>query len=170
MINRIAFIGLTTLSLITYAGGNPEHVAFPTAYQDQFTKYDTRNRSNGKQVAVLYANQVAMDSVPSDILAAGSTIVMEVYKTVPGEDDKPITGEDGVFQKGPLAAVAVMQKGGDWPSAFSSDDRAGDWGFAIYNTDGTPKSNDLDCATCHSPYEANNYMFSYSSLKAFQQQ
>ncbi len=170
MINRITFIGLITLSLMTYAGGNPEHVAFPTAYQDQFTRYDTRNRTNGKQVAVLYANQIAMNSVPSDKLAPGSKIVMEVYKTIPGEDNKPLTDEDGLFQKGPLAAVAVMEKSESWPSGFASDERAGNWGFAIYNTDGTPKANNLECATCHSPYKDNNYMFSYSSLKAFQQQ
>jgi cytochrome P460 len=156
-----------SFSLFVYAGGNPEYVAFPEGYKSEFTQYDTRNRSNGTQVAVMYANKAAIDSADSGKLAEGSKIVMEVYKLKLGEDEKPITGTDGVYEKGKFAAIAVMEKRSYWDENFNPADRTKDWGFAIYNTDGTPKENKLECTSCHTPYESSDYMFTYSSLLEF---
>lgn len=156
-----------SLSVIVYAGGNPDHVKFPEGYQTEFTKYDTRNRANGKQVAVLYANKIATDTAATGKLGDGAKIIMEVYKTVVGEDGKPTAGEDGLFKKGKFAAVAVMEKRSDWDASFDAKERAGDWGFAIYKTDGTVKDNKLECASCHLPMPDNDYMFSHSSLIEF---
>lgn len=149
------------------AGGNPEHVTYPEAYQTEFTQYDIRNRSNGKQVAILYANEIALNSASNFKFADGSRIVMEVYKTKPGEDGKPITDDNGLFVKAKFAAIAVMEKRSNWDAGFNLNQRAGDWGFAIYNTDGTVKKNKLDCASCHTPLPDNDFLFSYSSLKDF---
>jgi len=162
----LALISLS-LSFIVYAGGNPDHVKFPAGYQSDFIKYDTRNRANGKQVAVLYANKIATDTAASGKLGDGAKIIMEVYKTVPGEDGKPTVGEDGLFKKGKFAAVAVMEKRSNWDASFDAKERAGDWGFAIYKTDGSVKENKLDCASCHLPMPDNDYMFSHSSLIEF---
>ncbi len=167
MIKNIFACLTLSASLFAHAGGNPEYVAFPEGYKSEFTQYNTRNRSNGEQVAVLYANKIAIDSAASGKLAEGSKIVMEVYKPKLGEDDKPITGADGLFEKGTFAAVAVMEKRTNWDENFNSAERANDWGFAIYNTDGTPKDNKLECASCHTPLPDNDYMFSYSSLIEF---
>lgn len=156
-----------SISLLAFAGGNPEFVAFPESYKSEFTNYDTRNRTNGKQVAVMYANKTAIDSAASGTLADGSKIIMEVYKTVAGEDGKPKVGADGIFEKGKFAAVAVMENRSDWDASFDAKDRAGNWGFAIYNTDGTAKDNNLECASCHTPYSDTNHMFSFSSLADF---
>ncbi len=156
-----------TLSFLVYAGGNPDQVKFPSGYQSDFTKYDTRNRANGKQVAVLYANKIATDTAANGKLGDGATIIMEIYKTVPGEDGKPTVGEDGLFKKGKFAAVAVMEKRSNWDVSFDAKERAGDWGYALYKTDGTVKENELECASCHLPMPDNDYMFSHSSLVSF---
>ena len=158
-----------SISLFSHAGGNPEFVKFPATYKSEFTQYDTRNRGNGKQLAVLYANEIALNSVKSGKLDNGSKIIMDVYKVKVDEDGNKITNSSGLFEKGKFAAIAVMEKNIDWDSNFSAEDRAGNWGFAIYNTDGTVKENDLECATCHKPYEANDYMFSFQSLTNFTQ-
>ena len=165
---KIAY-GLLTLSIsfFVYAGGNPEYVGFPEGYQTEFTKYDTRNRINGKQVAVMYANKIALDTASGSGIDDGSVIVMEIYKTIAGEGGKPVVGADGLFEKGKLAADAVMEKRSDWDANFDSNNRAGNWGFALYKTDGTPKDNELDCASCHAPLQKNNYMFSHTSLLNF---
>lgn len=162
-----ALLALVTLciSVLTYAGGNPEHVKLPDGYKTEFTNYDTRNRSNGKQLAVLYANKKATDSASGSALADGSTIIMEIYKTVAGEDGNPVIGSDGLFEKGKFAAIAVMEKRSNWEGSFDAEQRSGDWGFAIYNTDGTEKANDLDCASCHVPLVDSDYLFSRSNLK-----
>lgn len=166
--NKIISISLMFLmSWVVFAGGNPEHVAYPTNYKNDFTYYDTRNRMNGKQVAVLYANQIAMNSADSNNLDNGSKIVMEVYKPKLDADGNPIADLNGQFEKDKLAAVAIMEKRIDWNNDFSSNERAGDWGFALYNTNGTPKDNQLDCATCHQPLGNQDYRFSHGSLAEF---
>ncbi|MDX1519907.1 MAG: cytochrome P460 family protein, partial [Gammaproteobacteria bacterium] len=43
-------------------------------------------------------------------------------------------------------------------------DRAGGWGFAIYDPSGNPKENDLECAACHTPLANQEFMFTYSKL------
>lgn len=164
MKNIMYFILLFNISGLVIAGGNNEFVAFPDGYKDSFTHYNTQNRANNKQIADMYANQIAIESIKSGSLADGSRIVMEVYLPETNEDGKPVTGPDGLFIKSKLAAIAVMEKKSDWDNAFSADDRAGNWGFALYTPDGTPKKNDLDCVTCHRPLSNQDYMFTHQKL------
>lgn len=155
---------LAVISLVALAGGNPEFVSFPDGYKDSFKHYSTQNRQNGKQVADMYANEIAINSAKNGELADGSIITMEVYKPEVGENGNPVTGPDGVFRKSKLAAVAVMEKRSDWDEAYSADERAGNWGFALYDPAGNPKDNDLDCASCHTPLANQDYMFTFPKL------
>jgi hypothetical protein len=168
---KIAFVCLglclgLCISFLAYAGGNPHQVKFPDGYKTEFKKYDTRNRVGKPQIAVLYANQVALDSLNKGKLADGSKIVMEVYKAEVS-DGEPVTGSDGIYQKGKLAAIAVMEKRSDWNGIIDDSGLAGDWGFAIYNTDGKPKENGLDCASCHTPMPESDFLFSHATLLEF---
>ena len=164
---KIAFIFLgLSISFLAYAGGNPEQVKFPEGYKSEFKKYDTRNRVGKPQVAVLYANKIASDSLNNGMLANGSKIVMEVYKAKVSYGE-PVTGSDGIYQKGKFAAIAVMEKRSDWKGSIATNELAGDWGFAIYNTDGKPKENGLDCASCHTPMPESDFLFSHASLLEF---
>ncbi len=160
-------LSILCISVFAIADGNPEQVKLPAGYLTDYSKYDTRNRGNGKQLAVLYANKKAIDSASSGTLADGSTIVMEIYKTKPDENGKAMTDADGVFEKGKFAAIAVMEKRSDWGADYDAGLRSSDWGFAIYNTDGTVKENKLDCASCHNPLSGQDYLFSHSSLMEF---
>jgi hypothetical protein len=112
---------------------------------------------------VLYANQIALDSLNKGKLAEGSKIVMEVYKAKVSYGE-PITGSNGIYKKGKFAAIAVMEKRSDWKGSIADNELAGDWGFAIYNTDGKPKENGLDCASCHTPMPESDFLFSHASL------
>lgn len=161
------FLLTLSFTFMCYAGGNPEYVNFPKEYKSEFTQYDARNRVNGKQLAILYANETAINSVKDGKLADGSKIIMEVYKAKLDENGNKITNSSGLLEKGKFAAVAVMEKKADWDANFNAEDRPGNWGFAIYNTDGSEKKNDLDCQTCHVPYEKQDYMFSFQSLMDF---
>ena len=152
-------------TVYAHAGGTPEFVPFPADYKSSYQLYHTQNRANNKQLAELYANSIAVSSSTEAELADGSVIVMEVYKPEVDGDGKPVTGEDGLFKKAKLAAVAVMQKRSDWPEAFDASDRTGDWGYAIYDPAGNIKDNDLNCVSCHTPLAGQDYMFSRSFLK-----
>ena len=141
---KIAYICLTMfISFLAYAGGNPEQVSFPNGYKTDFKKYDSRNRNGKQQVAVLYANKIALDSANSTKLG------------------------DGNYVKGKFAAVAMMEKRSDWEGSIDANERTGDWGYAIYHTNGKPKDNELDCAGCHRPIAENDFLFSHSSLVEF---
>lgn len=162
-------MALTSIVAATaFAGGDPEFVAFPEGYKKTDTQYTTVNRVNGNQVAVLYANASAMGSIRyGDRLVPGSRIIMEIYKLKKDAEGNPIKGVDGIYEKGDLAAVAVMEKSIEWPENFMVDHRAGDWGFALYDPQGNVKANELDCASCHIPNTGTDHLFTHAQLKAF---
>jgi len=162
---KIIMVTLLLISLTAIAGGRNDQVPYPQGYQDSFKYYNTQNRANNKQIADMYANDIAINSVKSGTLAEGSIIIMEIYKPEVGDSGAPIVGDDGLFIKKKLAAVAVMEKRSDWGADYAADERAGDWGFALYDPKGMPKKNDLDCATCHQPLTSTNYMFTFPKLK-----
>ena len=141
-----AACGLT--AILAFAGGNPQYVQFPGGYQDSFTNYAMMNRAGSAAVAKMYANDIAIASARKG-------------------HGKPIVGSDGVNKIDKLAAIAVMERRTTWPGNYAASDRVGRWGFAIYNPDGTPKANKLDCVTCHSPLEQQDYMFSHQWLTKF---
>ena len=160
-------IGLL-LPFCVYAGGDPEFVKYPEGYQQIFTKYATANRANQTQLAKLFANEIAVESYKKGEEAApGSVVIMEIYEPKKDAEGKIISGKDGLFEIEKLAAVAVMEKRNEWDKAFQPDNRVGGWGFAVYNPDGTPKSNDLNCVQCHTPLKEQDYLFSFQKLVDF---
>lgn len=158
------FLLLAVFSLVVLAGGNPEFVKFPEGYQDTFKHYSTQNRQNNKQVADMYANDIAINSAAGSELADGSVLVMEIHKTEENESGERVTGPDGVFKKAGLAAVAVMEKRSDWDESFPAEERAGNWGFALYDPSGMPKDNDLNCVSCHKPLSNQDFVISFPKL------
>ena len=162
---KIITFALLLVSVSAVAGGRNDQVKYPEGYQDSFTHYNTQNRANNKQIADMYANEIAINSVKSGTLAEGSIIVMEIHKPEVDDSGAPIVGDDGLFIKKNFAAVAVMEKRSDWGADYAADERAGAWGFALYDPKGMPKKNDLDCATCHQPLTATDFMFTFPKLK-----
>lgn len=164
----IVFLSLC-ISVTAIAGGRNDQVPYPEGYKDSFSHYETRNRLNNKQIADMYANDTAINSVKTGALATGSVIIMEVYKPELDATGKPVVGEDGLFNKAKHAAVAVMEKRADWGADYPSTERAGGWGFALYDTKGMPKDNDLECQTCHQPLTDTDFMFTFAKLLEFSQ-
>lgn len=166
---KIASLILGSLLIApAFAGGDPEFVPFPETYRTTDTVYATINRANGKQVAVLYANEAAVGSIQhGDQLIPGSRIIMEIYKKKKDADGNPIKGADGIYEKGDLAAIGVMEKSINWPSKFPQAKRSEEWGFALYDPQGKPKENELECASCHIPLDSSDdNMFTHDQLSA----
>ena len=159
----IIFLSLC-LSVTAIAGGRNDQVSYPEGYQNSFSHYETRNRSNNKQLADMYANDIAINSVKTGQLATGSVLIMEIYKPELDATGKPIVNKNGLFNKAKHAAVAVMEKRDDWGADYPATERAGGWGFALYDTKGMPKANDLECQTCHQPLTNTDFMFTFAKL------
>lgn len=152
-------------AVCVYAGGDPDYVAFPEGYDMSFTNYATHNRIQGKQVARIYANDVAISSYKvGNRAASGSVLVMEVYDPKTDGDDNPVVGQDGIFVIDQLVAIAVMERRDDWDVTYPAENQLGGWGFALYNPDGTPKANELQCVACHAPLVNQDFMFSQHHL------
>ena len=141
---KLIITGLMLAVFGVYAGGNNDAVKFPAGYKSDFTLYHTQNRAGKPQIVDLYANQTAAASTKAEQLAEGSKIIMEIYKAKQDEAGNPVTLDNGLFEKGKFAAVAVMEKRSDWGADYPAELRAGDWGFALYTPDGQPKENNLE--------------------------
>lgn len=165
---RFIAILLVICPLVAYGGGDPEFVRLPEGYENSFSNYATINRSNGKQVAKLYANIAAVAShIEGNRAASGSILIMEIYKPQTDAEGQPITGEDGIFEIDTLEAIAVMENRHTWGETYPAEHRTGDWGYALYNPNGSPKNNELDCVQCHAPLKEQDYMFTYQKLVDF---
>lgn len=164
---RIIAILFVISPLVAYGGGDPDFVKLPEGYEN-FSEYATMNRANQKQVAKLYANIAAVAShTQDDKAASGSIIVMEIYSPKKDGEGNPIPGEDGIFEIDTLEAIAVMENRHTWGDTYPAENRTGDWGYAVYNPNGTPKENDLECVQCHTPLKEQDYMFTYQKLVDF---
>ena len=150
------------------AGGRMDLVVFPDGYQEDFTRYLTTNRANGKaQMVHIYANDGALHSADeTQPLGQGAILVMEIYKAEEDAEGNALKAADGTYKPGKLAAIAVMEKR-DWGHRYPAVDRSGHWGLGFYDGAGQPKPNDLDCAGCHNPLTEHDYLFSWSALKDF---
>lgn len=162
-------LGLALYSLSTataIAGGRPDHVAYPQGYVTSFKNYLMANRASGKpEIARVYANDIAQTSARAGSpLAPGSMLVMEIYQSAMDAAGNPIKDSGGNFQPGDLSGIAVMEKRADWPADYATADRAGDWGFALYDPKGQPKANELVCASCHQPYPDQDFVMTYAKL------
>lgn len=164
--NKTIIFILLLVPIWAVSGGRNDQVKYPEGYRSHFTHYHTQNRANNKQIADMYANDIAINSVKENGLADGSVIVMEIYKPELGTDSKPVLGAEGLFKKAKFAAVAVMEKRSNWPDDYPAEHRAGGWGFALYDTKGMPKENDLECQTCHQSLINTDFMFTFTKLSA----
>lgn len=162
---RLIVLLSLSLPFTAFGGGDPDFVKFPEGYEEIFTQYGVGNRANQTQLAKFYANKIALESYKKGKEAAhGSIVIMEIYEPKKDATGKIIVGKDGVFEIDKLSAVAVMEKRDDWDSAYPSANRTGDWGFAVYNPDGSAKSNDLNCVQCHLPLKQQDHLFTFQKL------
>ncbi|EGG98928.1 hypothetical protein imdm_1722 [gamma proteobacterium IMCC2047] len=153
------------LSGFAFAGGTPEFVALPEGYNKQIN-YMSQNRIGQEQFAKMYARQNLLQAIADgNPVPEGSTIVMEVYEPKRDRDNNVVKGSGGSYLIDHKKAIAVMEYRSEWPAEMPANERAGNWGFALYSTDGKPKANDLDCAACHWQLRRVNYLFTTVPMK-----
>ena len=64
---------------------------------------------------------------------SGSVLVMEVYKAKLDADESPVVGGDGFFERGDLAAIAVMEARAGWGEEYPEAIRNGNWEYALFD-------------------------------------
>jgi hypothetical protein len=146
-----------------------DHISYPDGYQESFTHYTTRNRPDErKQLVKIFANDTALLSAKDGApLESGSVIVMEVYKAKLDAAEQPVTGPDGLFVPGELAAITVMEARTGWGTDYPDAWRNGEWEFAAF----TPGDHSLverdyqPCFACHKPLAKSDFLFSFDALE-----
>lgn len=147
------------VSSIAFAGGTPEFVSLPEGYSKQI-HYTTLNRIGQQQVAKLFARESLLKAVADGTpVPEGGTVVMEIYQPKKDRDGNIVTDNEGNYLISHHSAVAVMEYRSEWPAEMPASERAGNWGFALYDDNGEPKANNLDCAGCHWQLRRVNYLF-----------
>ncbi len=167
-VRKMVWTSLSLLLATTTIGlARPNRVALPE-YRTGFTHYvHDRERANPKQIAEIWANDVALESARDGApLDYGAVLVMEVWKAKMKSEDEPQRDADGNPIKDSLAAIVVMEKEPGWGADYPEDKRAGEWEFAAYGPDGSFKDIDYagKCSYCHAPLHEQDYVQSWDAL------
>ena len=156
------------LLISSAALAGPDLIEFPEGYQDRFTHYATVNRADErKQVVKIFANDVALASAKDGApLDSGSVLVMEIYQAKLDADDNPVVGNDGFFEPGDMAGIAVMESRAGWGEEYPEEIRNGIWEYALFDAkEHTLVDRDYQpCLECHKPLDESDYVFSLESL------
>jgi Cytochrome P460 len=144
-------------------------VPYPEGYQNNFTHFTTRNRPDErKQVIKIFANDTALESAKDGApLESGSVIVMEVYKAELDANEQPVTGPDGLFVPGELAAITVMETRTGWGADYPDEWRNDEWEFAAFKADdhSLVERDYQPCFACHKPLADSDFLFSLDALQ-----
>ena len=150
------------------AAAAENRIAFPAGYTDDFSNYLSLDRTqNPDQVIRLFGNDKALEGAGADgALANGSVLVAEIYAARKDADGNVVTSDLGRRIKGPMAAIAVMEKQPGWGEGRPQGLRTGDWDFAVFSPAGERLvDKDLNaCRACHAPLGDRDFVFSYEHL------
>jgi len=161
----LAAVGFGTLAAAASAG--PERVAFPVGYGNDFVRYLDVDRPDRKSKRFFYVNPAALEAArPGEDLPAGTVLIMEDHKIALNADETPQRDAEGRFiATEEITNVFVMEKQPGWGEAYPEEKRNGDWDYAWFLADGTPKHSDParfeGCFSCHQSRAERDYTFTF---------
>lgn len=161
-----AAVGLSALLAGSTLAG-PDRVAYPAGYAQNFIVYNMVDRPDRNIVRFMY---VSPDSHAEAVGGApapdGTILIMEDRPAALDADGNPLTGPDGrLVPSQEVTNVFVMEKQPGWGDAYPPDVRNGDWDYAWYLADGSPRPEaSFDgCFSCHMNRDAADFTFTYSA-------
>jgi hypothetical protein len=165
MIRRLVllFAGIAVVTGGVQAADPADRVGFPADYGG-YAVLRTANITTQKRLGTVYGNALAASIHDAGKLPYpnGSVILMEWATPRTGPDGAPVTGANGLWEKGEVVRIDVMRREAGYGTAYG-DKRAGEWEFASYRPDGKPFEPAIDaaaCAACHAkPGVARDFVF-----------
>jgi plastocyanin len=125
-----------------------DRVGLPTNYATTLKPFYVYDRSDNRQVRVVYGNDAARAGQP---YARGSILVMETWSTLQNAG-VPVLDANGRYQKNALTGIFVMRKE-KWFGLRYKEHQTGEWEYASYRPDLTPlvvgDAAAQQCAVCH---------------------
>lgn len=162
MVRTMLFAAVGVLFAGSVLAG-PDNVAFPKDYKDAFQLVAVRDHHlGGNSIAVIYANKIAVDSAKrGGPLDSGAVFLMEVWRakmngTELARDDK------GRLVRDTVGNINMMEKRAGWGAAYPREWRNGEWEFATFTGEGTPRTANLQgCFECHQPVGDAGFDYAY---------
>lgn len=142
-------------------------IIFPTDYRETFKLYSKVNQAEQKRVRHNFANSTTLQRPDSQgPLPDGAFVLTEIYAAKLDDKGNPMMGDDGFFVADKLLALAAMEKRQGWGDDIPAELRNGDWNYALFTPEKTPKkgANQAACLACHKPLSDADYLFSYEAL------
>jgi hypothetical protein len=145
------------------ADGPADRVGHPADYRS-YAVLRTANITSQSRLGTIYGNAKAasIHELAKLPYPNGSVIVMEWATPRKAADGTPITGANGLWEKGEVVRLDVMRREAGYGAAYG-DKRAGEWEFASYKPDGSPFEPTIDasaCAACHvKPGAGRDFVF-----------
>jgi hypothetical protein len=158
-------IALSALAAVIATGvlAGSEKVAYPRDYRAKFVVYGTVDRPDRKIVRMFYVNPEAVQvASPGQPLPFGTVLIMEDHKAKVDEKGQPVRDLAGRFvATDEVTAIFVQEKRAGWGAEYPSDKRNGEWEYAWFNPDGSPKADAKfdGCFSCHKSRAARDYTF-----------
>jgi len=143
------------------------HVNLPRKLGPAYTRYLLKNYPDTKQLAVYYANKVALQAAGAgNALPDGSELFVEVYSAKLGSTKAPIVGTDGKYQPDQLLSFSGMARDSGWGANIPAMLRNENWNYAVFKADRTRRTdiNQAECLACHKPKESTSFLFMYKEL------
>jgi len=145
----------------------PPSLAVPADYRG-WTNFYSNDRvgANEGQFIRCYADDVAVESAAGGgEIAYGATLVAELWTVLKKGEDVAYSLLDARVVDA-HAATVVMQRVQGADAAYDDGLEVGDWAFAVFNPDGSPKGDGdvTACRACHEPHADRQYLFTYEHL------
>jgi len=148
------------------AGG--DKVVFPQSYAKGVV-YMTLDRPENKQVREYFTSQAAADAAKKGApLPDGTVITVVQYAAQLDPQGNPAKDANGRFIKtNDIRGYAVMEKRAGWGAEYPEAKRNGEWEYQAFRADKTanPNANLDGCFNCHKPQAANDFVYSYDTIK-----
>jgi cytochrome c553 len=143
------------------------HVSLPARLGPEYSRYLLKNYPEEKQVAIYYANSVAMRAAAAgNALPDGSEIFVEVYSAKLDSNKVPVTSSEGKYLPDQLQSLTGMARDVEWGETIPTILRNENWNYAVFKADRTRRSdiNQAECLTCHKAKQSTSFLFMYGEL------
>jgi Cytochrome P460 len=145
-----------------------DRVAFPENYA-KGVRYLTLDMTDTRDVRDYYASPEAAEAAKKgEPLPDGTVITVVIYAAQLDADGKPVKDANGRLVKtDKILGYTAMEKHAGWGNAYPEVLRNGDWEYQVFLANKTPnmQANMTSCFKCHMPQAANDFVFTYDSLK-----
>jgi hypothetical protein len=157
--------GIGVLMFATTVVAEPQKIAYPGGYQDEFIEYLRVDRPDRKIVRFMYVNPAAHEAAqPGEPLPDGTVLVMEDHKARLGAGEEAETDAEGrLVPTDEVTNVFVMEKRERFGEEYPPEKRNGEWEYAWFLPDGSRKADaEFDgCFSCHLSRAERDFTFTF---------